>query len=96
MGYAEFRDGNGRSWRVWKTRPQLAEILSILPVDWKDGWLTFECDGERRRLAPIPDGWDHLSIKDLERLCEEARHAPRYSPSQGTPTSRDSSGDNRA
>ena len=76
MGYAEFRDGNGKSWRVWKTRPQLVEILSILPGDWKNGWLTFECDGETRRLAPIPSGWEDFSPTRLEllrRMAEPTR-----------------------
>ena len=78
MSYAEFRDANGRSWRVWKTRPRLAEILSNLPIDWKDGWLTFECDGETRRLAPIPPGWEAFSATRLEllrRMAEPTRRS---------------------
>lgn len=79
MSYAEFSDAKGRSWRVWKTRPQLANILSILPADWKDGWLTFECDGETRRLAPIPSGWEEFSPTRLELLrlmAEPIRRSP--------------------
>jgi hypothetical protein len=78
MSYAEFRDANGKSWRVWKTRPRLAEILSILPGDWRDGWLTFECDGETRRLAPIPAGWEEFSPTRLEllrRMAEPIRRS---------------------
>ena len=37
------------------------------------GWLTFESPGERRRLAPIPPGWDRCSESGLARLCEQAR-----------------------
>jgi len=40
------------------------------------GWLTFQSRDERRRLAPIPPGWDQLSDADLARLCE---HAERVS-----------------
>lgn len=36
------------------------------------GWLTFESQGERRRLAPIPPGWDRCSETGLARLCEQA------------------------
>lgn len=78
MGYAEFRDGTGRSWRVWKTRPRLAEILSILPADWKNGWLTFESEGETRRLAPVPPGWEEFSPTRLEllrRMAEPMRRS---------------------
>jgi hypothetical protein len=78
MSYAEFRDGDGKSWRVWKTQPRLAEILSILPADWKDGWLTFECDGETRRFAPVPTGWEAFSPTRLEllrRMAEPTRRS---------------------
>ena len=37
------------------------------------GWLTFECPTERRRLFPIPPGWDVCSDARLERLCEQAQ-----------------------
>ena len=36
------------------------------------GWLVFERDGERRRLAPIPPAWEARPECDLERLCERA------------------------
>lgn len=37
-----------------------------------DGWLCFQCKTEKRRLAPIPDGWDLLLDDDLEALCKVA------------------------
>lgn len=36
------------------------------------GWLVFQAPSERRRLAPIPAGWDALSSDGLARLCERA------------------------
>jgi hypothetical protein len=36
------------------------------------GWLVFQAPHERRRLAPIPAGWETLSSDDLARLCERA------------------------
>ncbi len=68
MAYAEFPDREGRSWRVWHTRPRLADVLSRLPLDWKGGWLTFECEGEKRRLAPVPPGWEDFSPARLDLL----------------------------
>lgn len=42
------------------------------------GWLCFESTAEKRRLAPVPIGWDELADHDLERLCqEEARPTAR-------------------
>ena len=40
------------------------------------GWLVFESRAERRRLAPIPGGWERLSERELEALCERAATLP--------------------
>jgi hypothetical protein len=37
-----------------------------------NGWLCFQCAGAKRRLAPIPDGWQELDGVQLERLCVSA------------------------
>ena len=34
------------------------------------GWLCFETRNEKRRIAPIPDGWEQLSDADLAALGE--------------------------
>ena len=39
------------------------------------GWLAFESDRERRRLSPIPAGWEHVPESELERLCRRAAAA---------------------
>jgi hypothetical protein len=36
------------------------------------GWLAFESKHDRRRLAPIPTGWEALDESALERLCDQA------------------------
>jgi hypothetical protein len=36
------------------------------------GWIAFQSRDERRRLAPIPDGWTHLTDAELARLAEQA------------------------
>jgi hypothetical protein len=36
------------------------------------GWVAFQSREERRRLAPIPTGWDQLPDADLIRLAERA------------------------
>ncbi len=38
----------------------------------RDGWLTFQCEHQRRRLVPIPEGWDSLPDSELVGLLERA------------------------
>jgi hypothetical protein len=37
------------------------------------GWLAFQASAEKRRLAPVPEGWADASDAQLERYCREAR-----------------------
>jgi len=53
MGLREFVDGAGTRWLVWETVPERAGGLG----EFAGGWLTFDDGTERRRLAPVPDGW---------------------------------------
>jgi len=39
------------------------------------GWLAFECARERRRLSPIPPGWESASDAELERMLKAATTA---------------------
>lgn len=74
MPLREFVDSKGIVWRVWSTLPTSAVTLTS---GFERGWLTFECDGCLRRLAPIPDGWDDLPENRLELLCSVATDVPR-------------------
>ena len=74
----EFTDSNGVNWRVWSTSPSHTNLPS---PDWKDGWLTFECASAKRRLVPIPDGWDVVPLSQLEALCAAAEEMRRGRPS---------------
>ena len=49
----------------------------LLTPGLEQGWLCFECDSEKRRLTPIPAGWDQHSDQELEALCEAASARPR-------------------
>ncbi len=49
-----------------------------LAPELREGWLCFECSGERRRLAPIPSGWELLTESELASLCLSATLAPRH------------------
>jgi hypothetical protein len=37
------------------------------------GWLTFESLDEKRRLIPIPGGWESATQEELRMLCAKAK-----------------------
>lgn len=39
----------------------------------RDGWLAMKCDAERRRIAPIPEGWQSMTDDELLKLIDDAR-----------------------
>jgi hypothetical protein len=51
----------------------------------RQGWLTFESDGERRRLAPIPPGWEDVAVDRLDLYCRAAQAVSRTTPIRGIP-----------
>ncbi|HEX8394817.1 MAG TPA: hypothetical protein VF665_20900 [Longimicrobium sp.] len=82
MGLRTFRDARNREWRVWDVQPdntqdQRIRSLGHLPVDMAGGWLCFETEGEKRRLSPVPDGWDVDDVEALSRLCRLASRVVR-------------------
>lgn len=65
-----FTDAAGVAWTVWTTRPTAAGVLR---TEFAGGWLTFEATtGERRRLLPIPGGWEEWDVPTLRRACLDA------------------------
>lgn len=58
-------------------RVQVERRRMRLAPELREGWLCFECAGERRRLAPIPSGWEQLTEAELASLCLRADPAPR-------------------
>jgi hypothetical protein len=41
------------------------------------GWLAFDSPGERRRLFPVPEGWDVASDRELEGYMAQAKLVPK-------------------
>jgi hypothetical protein len=76
----EFTDSVGTTWTVREIAPgpMPPKLEQLLGEDRRrGGWLLFLSDkGEKRRLAPVPDGWAGLSNADLEAWCMRARRAP--------------------
>ena len=80
-----FTDSTGVEWRVWEvfpTRGTEASLAiaysrsSLKDTAFANGWLCFESPGEKRRLAPIPPGWELRETAVLEQLRDEATVAP--------------------
>src|SRR5690242_4842982 len=55
-----------------KERRRRREARAALTNGFEHGWLAFETDGEKRRLAPIPDGWADLPDEELCALLSQA------------------------
>jgi hypothetical protein len=72
-----FVDKNGVYWRVWNTHPGNPNTVA---EDLRTGWLTFDSTFERRRLAPIPTGWESFPPERLELACRAAEHVRRSDP----------------
>lgn len=73
MQVREFVGADGRAWRVWAVRPVMHQ-----PVLGSESWLCFESGTDKRRLSPVPGGWDSCSAEQLAALCSAA--APAASP----------------
>jgi hypothetical protein len=69
MSSRQFTDSQGVSWRVWSTIPSPASLLS---ADYARGWLTFDAADRRKRLAPIPKGWESATPERMELMCRAA------------------------
>ena len=72
MALRTFTDRNGTEWRVWDITPG-KEVRHSLA----GGWLTFESEAAKRRLAPIPLYWVHAEDAELERLLADAKDVSR-------------------
>jgi hypothetical protein len=75
LGYREFIDDRGALWRVWDTHPVAASTLRTVSPNYAGGWLTFESETDRRRLAPIPAGWEVATRELMMHWCARAFQA---------------------
>ncbi|HEV2017098.1 MAG TPA: hypothetical protein VGQ98_02205 [Gemmatimonadaceae bacterium] len=54
-------------------RRTLSQRRITLSEGYGRGWLTFESLDEKRRLVPIPNGWEEAGSTALRALCEQAK-----------------------
>src|SRR5690242_1585549 len=70
----QFRDEAGVDWKVFLT-PRGSDAVSrehYLPEAYREGWLVFESNQEKRRLAPVPSDWETMPLEALVGLCGKA------------------------
>jgi hypothetical protein len=58
-------------------RRMTAQRRITLNEGYGAGWLTFESLDEKRRLIPIPSGWEALSQTELRLLCAKAKRVAK-------------------
>jgi hypothetical protein len=76
-----FDDIRGKRWHVFAVHASTATFEHArLPEAYRKGWLLFEAGDELRRVAPIPERWQELSIDDLRLLVYQAASVPRRMP----------------
>ena len=70
----QIRDAAGNEWMVYEVNPVSSEWRSIesLPEGYRGGWLCFESTTEKRRLTPLPPGWQDLTLDQLGGLLLSA------------------------
>ena len=67
----------GVTWTIWDVRPTSVARLRLTGATevLEGGWLCFESKAEKRRMVPIPEGWEAWSDDDLG-TCLEAAEVP--------------------
>ena len=82
MPTREFSDALGVSWRVWDVKPDdlnpRTQDETYLAQLYVTGWMVFEnaAGDDKRRLYPIPTGWEDLPDAELEVLLQKAEVVP--------------------
>ena len=79
----QIRDAAGIEWMVYEVNPAVSawRAAGSLPEGYQNGWLCFESPSEKRRLLPLPVGWQELPIEQLNALLGNAvqvRRAAQY------------------
>jgi len=48
--------------------------------EYSGGWLCFECEGDKRRLAPVPEGWNEAGPDKLATWLLNAKRVVKCAP----------------
>lgn len=53
---------------------------AAVATEYSQGWLCFECEGDRRRLAPVPAGWQEAGPDRISTWLESAKRVVKRAP----------------
>jgi len=72
MAHRRILDNQQQVWDVWEVTTASAPRRILVQPELQSGWLAFQCGEQRRRLAPLPIGWDEMSDHALLGLMDQA------------------------
>ena len=75
----ESRPDDGERRAILDRRRSAHRRVGVAAV-YANGWLCFESDEEKRRLAPVPKGWEAATADDLQSWCLSARRVVKCGP----------------
>jgi hypothetical protein len=76
MTMREVADAEGAVWAIFDVRPTARRsALPQVQAGYAQGWLCLQCAEARRRLAPIPLGWETKTDAELLELVASATPA---------------------
>jgi len=52
----------------------------VVANEFTNGWLCFESEGEKRRLAPVPEGWEEAGPDRLSQWLQAAKRVVKCGP----------------
>ena len=87
MAVREFRDAQGKGWRVWCILPEsihpVTRAEDYLADCYQLGWLVFEATSgdEKRRLCPFPQKWESADEGELRALLGQSEAVRSRRPS---------------
>jgi hypothetical protein len=73
-------DSSGTIWEVFEVYPGEKRTADRVPAAFREGWLCFQSFTERRRLAPIPKGWEEWDDATLIAASLKGLKTPRRTP----------------
>ena len=63
---------HGTEWTVWTVVPSLETRLRVPLSGIDSGWLCFQSAAQKRRISPVPEGWEEWPEAELARQLDAA------------------------
>jgi hypothetical protein len=72
-GFADRRQSKDRRKNTFRRNVSVAS-------EYSNGWLCFESEGEKKRLAPVPEGWQEAGPDRLSSWLQAAKRVVKCGP----------------